>query len=46
MNSSGNWLQTGTYTLTVYAPKWKGCEEFDEEARADVATRWCAIRRR
>jgi phosphatidylinositol alpha-1,6-mannosyltransferase len=22
------------YSLTVYAPKWKGCEEFDEEARA------------
>ena len=22
------------YTLTVYAPKWEGCEEFDEEARA------------
>ena len=22
------------YTLTVYAPKWQGCEEFDEEARA------------
>jgi phosphatidyl-myo-inositol dimannoside synthase len=21
-------------TLSVYAPKWKGCEEFDEEARA------------
>jgi phosphatidylinositol alpha-1,6-mannosyltransferase len=23
------------YSLTVYAPKWKGCEEFDEEAGAD-----------
>lgn len=22
------------YSLTVYAPKWKGCDEFDEEARA------------
>ncbi|WP_123025876.1 glycosyltransferase family 4 protein [Mycolicibacterium stellerae] len=22
------------YSLTVYAPKWKGCEEFDEEASA------------
>lgn len=22
------------YALTVYAPKWKGCEEFDEEASA------------
>ncbi|RDH75933.1 glycosyltransferase family 1 protein [Mycolicibacterium moriokaense] len=22
------------YALTVYAPKWKGCEEFDEQARA------------
>ena len=20
------------YALTVYAPKWKGCEEFDDEA--------------
>ncbi|HKV21760.1 MAG TPA: glycosyltransferase family 4 protein [Mycobacterium sp.] len=24
----------GDYALTVYAPKWKGCEEFDEAARA------------
>ena len=30
----GQLTQTGMYTLTVYAPKWKGCEEFDEEARA------------
>jgi phosphatidyl-myo-inositol dimannoside synthase len=30
----GQLTQTGSYTLTVYAPKWKGCEEFDEEARA------------
>jgi phosphatidylinositol alpha-1,6-mannosyltransferase len=22
------------YALTVYAPKWKGCEEFDEHAKA------------
>jgi phosphatidyl-myo-inositol dimannoside synthase len=22
------------YALTVYAPKWKGCEEFDQEAEA------------
>jgi phosphatidyl-myo-inositol dimannoside synthase len=22
------------YALTVYAPKWKGCDEFDEQARA------------
>ncbi|GFG55100.1 alpha-(1-2)-phosphatidylinositol mannosyltransferase [Mycolicibacterium agri] len=22
------------YTLTVYAPKWKGCEEFDKQAEA------------
>jgi phosphatidyl-myo-inositol dimannoside synthase len=24
----------GDYALTVYAPKWKGCEEFDDDARA------------
>ena len=30
----GHLVQTGDHTLTVYAPKWKGCEEFDEEARA------------
>ena len=31
----GQLLQSGNdYTLTVYAPKWKGCEEFDEEAEA------------
>ncbi len=31
----GQLLQSGgDYTLTVYAPKWKGCEEFDEAARA------------
>jgi phosphatidyl-myo-inositol dimannoside synthase len=24
----------GDYALTVYAPKWKGCAEFDEAARA------------
>lgn len=24
----------GDYALTVYAPKWKGCEEFDEAASA------------
>ena len=29
----GQLVQTGAHTLTVYAPKWKGCEEFDEEAR-------------
>ena len=31
----GQLLQSdGDYALTVYAPKWKGCEEFDEAARA------------
>lgn len=25
---------TGRHELTVYAPRWKGCEEFDEGARA------------
>jgi phosphatidyl-myo-inositol dimannoside synthase len=31
----GQLLQSDNdYALTVYAPKWKGCEEFDEEARA------------
>ncbi|WNG91047.1 glycosyltransferase family 4 protein [Mycobacterium sp. ITM-2016-00318] len=30
----GQLLQSGgDYALTVYAPKWKGCEEFDEAAR-------------
>ncbi len=32
-----------THTLTVYAPKWKGAEEFD--ARPRPATRWCGTRR-
>jgi phosphatidylinositol alpha-1,6-mannosyltransferase len=31
----GQLLQSGAdYALTVYAPKWKGCEEFDEAAQA------------
>jgi phosphatidylinositol alpha-1,6-mannosyltransferase len=31
----GQLLQSDNdYSLTVYAPKWKGCEEFDEEAKA------------
>ena len=31
----GQLLQSDNdYSLTVYAPKWKGCEEFDGEARA------------
>jgi phosphatidyl-myo-inositol dimannoside synthase len=31
----GQLLQSGgEYALTVYAPKWKGCDEFDEAARA------------
>ena len=31
----GQLLQSGgEYAMTVYAPKWKGCEEFDEAARA------------
>ena len=31
----GQLLQSGgDYTMTVYAPKWKGCDEFDEAARA------------
>lgn len=29
----GHLVATGDHTLTVYAPKWKGCEEFDEDAR-------------
>ena len=33
-------IASGTHTLTVYAPKWKGSDEFD---RAAAATRWCAI---
>src|SRR6201991_3643902 len=30
----GHLVATGRHQLTVYAPKWKGCEQFDEEARA------------
>ncbi len=31
----GQLMQSGgDYALRVYAPKWKGCEEFDEAARA------------
>jgi phosphatidylinositol alpha-1,6-mannosyltransferase len=31
----GHLVQSGNdHTLTVYAPNWKGCEEFDEKARA------------
>ena len=30
----GNWLRRTSHTLTVYAPKWKGCEEFDAAAAA------------
>jgi phosphatidyl-myo-inositol dimannoside synthase len=29
-------VQTGAHTLTVYAPKWKGCEEFDCAAGYEV----------
>jgi phosphatidyl-myo-inositol dimannoside synthase len=29
----GHLVATGDHTLTVYAPKWKGCEQFDEDAR-------------
>ncbi len=29
----GHLVATGDHTLTVYAPKWKGCEDFDEDAR-------------
>ena len=28
-NLVGGLVKTGTHTLTVYAPKWKGCEAFD-----------------
>jgi phosphatidylinositol alpha-1,6-mannosyltransferase len=34
-NLVGGLVKTGTHTLTVYAPKWKGCEAFDLEAAAD-----------
>lgn len=31
----GHLMRFGTgHSLTVYAPKWKGCDEFDEEAKA------------
>lgn len=26
-------VEAGTHTLTVYAPKWKGSDDFDEQAR-------------
>ena len=26
--------RNGSHTMTVYAPKWKGCEDFDARARA------------
>jgi phosphatidyl-myo-inositol dimannoside synthase len=29
-------VASGTHTLTVYAPKWKGAEEFDREAAYEV----------
>ncbi|AMO62123.1 glycosyltransferase [Mycolicibacterium phlei] len=29
-------VATGEHTLTVYAPKWKGCEEFDAAADYEV----------
>ncbi|MDT5124614.1 MAG: phosphatidyl-myo-inositol dimannoside synthase [Mycobacterium sp.] len=31
-NLVGELVKTGAHTLTVYAPKWKGCEAFDVEA--------------
>ena len=31
-NLVGELVKTGTHTLTVYAPKWKGSEAFDVEA--------------
>jgi phosphatidylinositol alpha-1,6-mannosyltransferase len=34
-NLVGGLVKTGTHTLTVYAPKWKGCEAFDAEAATD-----------
>jgi len=34
-NLVGGLVKTGTHTLTVYAPKWKGCEAFDLEAATD-----------
>jgi phosphatidylinositol alpha-1,6-mannosyltransferase len=34
-NLVGELVKTGTHTLTVYAPKWKGCEAFDVEAATD-----------
>jgi phosphatidylinositol alpha-1,6-mannosyltransferase len=34
-NLVGELVKTGTHTLTVYAPKWKGCEAFDAMAAVD-----------
>jgi phosphatidylinositol alpha-1,6-mannosyltransferase len=32
----GQLARTGAHTLTVYAPNWKGCEEFDRAASYEV----------
>jgi len=32
----GHLVDTGAHTLTVYAPKWKGAEEFDRAAAYEV----------
>ncbi|OBK72245.1 glycosyltransferase family 4 protein [Mycobacterium sp. 1274761.0] len=37
----GQLVQSGGYALSVYAPRWKGCEEFDQEA---VATGYEVVR--
>ena len=34
-NLVGELVKMGSHTLTVYAPKWKGCEAFDLEAATD-----------
>jgi phosphatidylinositol alpha-1,6-mannosyltransferase len=34
-NLVGELVKTGTHTLTVYAPKWKGCEDYDARAAAE-----------
>src|SRR5919204_7017137 len=33
-----NLVRAGTHTLTVYAPQWRGSDEFDIEARASGYT--------
>ena len=37
----GRLVATGAHSVTVYAPQWKGADDFDDAA-ARPAIRWCA----